>query len=295
MYIYIDVFIVINFVLNGVILYLTAYLNNISCNFYRLITANVFSVLYLIFGLVLNNQFFFHPLVKFTISLCLIFILFGKQKMRNFIMLVGTFYFISFLLGGAIFGYLFMLDYSPVGLLESKNQFYLSLTQLVCGVIIGIIIILFIFRSITAAMKEKSNFQKITVIYKNKSISVMTLIDTGNRLYTMQGHYPVILLEKNALLPLFSQAVIDFLNNNSSSEWISKLEQNLDDVWCKRLFFIPYKSLGGNHILLAFHPDAIMIGNNLTSISKVAIGIHEEAFSEFGEYQGLLHPDIKIH
>ena len=121
----------------------------------------------------------------------------------------------------------------------------------------------------------------------------MTLIDTGNRLYTMQGHYPVILIEKNVLLPLFPKSVIDFLNNNSSLEWISRLEQNLDDVWCKRLFFVPYKSLGGKHILLAFHPDAIMIGDNLTAISKVAIGIHEEAFSEFGQYQGLLHPDIK--
>lgn len=293
MYIYLDIFIVINFILNGIILYLTAYLNNIPCNFYRLIIANIFSVLYLIIGLVFNNQLFFHPLIKFIISLGLIFILFGKKKVRNFLMLVGTFYFISFLLGGAIFGYLFMLDYQPIGWLASKNQFYLSFTQLVCGVSIGIIIILFIFRSIAVARKEKNNFQRITVVYQNKSISVMTLIDTGNRLYTMQGHYPVILIEKKVLLPLFPKSVIDFLNNNSSLEWISRLEQNLDDVWCKRLFFVPYKSLGGKHILLAFHPDAIMIGDKLTAISKVAIGIHEEAFSEFGQYQGLLHPDIK--
>lgn len=293
MYIYIDVFIVINFMLNGIILYLTAYLNNIKCNIVRLVIANLFSISYLVLGLVLKNEFFYHPIVKFIISACLIFIFFGKQSIRNFTVLLGSFYLISFLLGGAIFGYLFMTDTTiPLGDQTNRN-FYLSAKHIVTGFFIGIIIILFIFRTMASEFKNRSNYYRVKITYQNQSVSIMTLLDTGNKLYTIQDHYPVLLIEKQRLLSLFPDSVANYLKENKAEDWVSRLNASIDETWRKRLFFIPYKSLGGNHILLAFRPDSVIIEDRVKQrTTQVAIGIYEGTFSDFGQYEGLLHPDI---
>ena len=133
----------------------------------------------------------------------------------------------------------------------------------------------------------------IKIINADKEISVKSILDTGNCLYTPIGHRPVIVVTYDALKGLFTneQACLLSEYKNNILELIGKGDFKLS-------YIIPFNSVGCKAgVLLGIEVDQINIRrNNLEkSVDKCIIGITFNNLFHDKSYNALLHPDFILN
>lgn len=290
MVVYVDLFILLNLVINSIIIILTGWTLGKNYNLKRYFFAIMIAVGYSLLYLLYDFTWIFNIGVKFTLSIIIILIAFKIKSFQEFIRILGVFYMISFILGGAVYGY-FFLEFNQKYALVGKSFNWQIITK---GIISGCCSILLLTKSILQKNIRKQNLYKVKVQYKDKSIELVGLLDTGNQLYTLCGHKPVIIIDKYALKPLFNRDINDFLKQIPSQMWVNNLEKCHDETWVKSLFFIPYKAIGSCNILLGFKPDELTIlsGVNRKLNDKFIIAIHDKSLVEDEQYHALLHSEF---
>lgn len=287
LYIYIDVLAGLNFILNALMLFLTGYLNGLSWNPIRLFGASLAAVLYLVAGLALDWDFLYHPFTKFLFSYVLIYLYFGKRSLKTTCILWGSFYFISFLFGGAVFGFLFMLQSHPTAnFFQNASVNFLTLTG---GTICACGLLFLVFKPAFQRLMKKDYLYNMKICCDGKTIQLTALLDTGNHLYTMGGRYPVVVVNQEVMLPLLPAALQSCMKLPFSLEQAEKWHMYLDNSWNKRIYIIPYKGIGEGDFLLGIHPDQITVKSEGITTRNAVVGIYQGTLSPFGEYEALLH------
>ena len=119
------------------------------------------------------------------------------------------------------------------------------------------------------AHQEKQRYRmKALLCYKEKKVVLSALLDTGNHLYTYEGHRPVHMVER--------EAVTELLGGQPSYH------------------LVPYQAVGTeNGALLAVTIDQILLqqGEKSVTLQNPVIGLYEKSFSPRGDYRMLLHAD----
>lgn len=290
MLIYIDLFILLNLIVNGIIIFLTGWVLGKKYNFTRYSIAILLSVTYSMVYLLCDFIWLSNLIVKFFMSMFIVWSAFKIHSFREFIRILGIFYMISFILGGAVYGYFFFES-------NSKDFFikkYIHWEFILKGILLGCIVIVVFIKSILKEHLKKQNLYMLKISYNDKSVELMGLLDTGNRLYTIGGQNPVMIIDKYALQPLLNQNVNNFLEQNSAEMWITNVTQCHDKEWVKSLFFIPYKGIENSDVLLGFKPDSISV---LSGVYKkldhnFVIAICSKKLVENEEYRILLHSEV---
>lgn len=290
MVVYIDLFILLNLMVNSIIIILTGWTLGKNYNFKRYFMAVIIAVIYSLIYLLYDFIWITNIGVKFTLSAIIILIAFKIKSFQDFIRLLGVFYMISFILGGAVYGY-FFLEFNEKKALFEKNIDWQILMK---GLLVGCCSILLLTKSIVQRSIRKQNLYKIKIQYKDKSIELLGLLDTGNQLYTLYNQKPVIIVNKNTLKPLFSHDINEFLKQVPSEMWVNNLGKCRDKSWGKSLYFIPYTGIGTYNILLGFKPDEVIIlsGINKNLNDKFIIAIYDKNLVEDQQYQALLHSEF---
>ena len=290
MVVYVDLFILLNLIINSIIIILTGWTLGRNYNFKRYFIAVMIAVGYSLLYLLYDFTWISNIGVKFTLSIIIILIAFKIKSFQEFIRILGVFYMISFILGGAVYGYFFLEFNQKYALVEKKVNWQIIMK----GLIIGCCSVLLLTKSILQRTIRKQSLYKIKVQYKDKSIALIGLLDTGNQLYTICGHKPVVIIDKYALEPLFNHNINDFLKQIPSQMWVNSLEKCHDESWVKSLFFIPYKGIGTCNILIGFKPDELIIlsGVNRKLNDKFIIAIYDKSLVEDEQYRALLHSEF---
>lgn len=114
MYVYADVVLLVNLIMNSLIIWLTAWAAGIRYCWWRITLAALAGGLYSLAGIYQELHLLYTPFAKLLISILLIIFSFGWQSLRRLVLLVGLFYIVSFLLGGAVVGWLFFFSRNVV-------------------------------------------------------------------------------------------------------------------------------------------------------------------------------------
>lgn len=294
MYIYLDVIILLNVFVNGIILVLTAWVLGISYKKVKIGTAVIVSVVYLISCIFYHIQVLYQPMIKFLVSIAMIALAFPTKSWQQFFKTLFAFYLISFLLGGAVFGYSFFFQNSS---LITRNGFgveQINFALLCKGLLLGICITFFCIRPILRNRSQRKYLYDVEIVYHEKVVHLVGLWDSGNRLYTMSTGKPVILVEKDALKPLLSPALNQYLNDFDASVWIDSLEKCADKECLSKIELIAYRGIGSASLLLGFRVDQIKI--QLDDAQKhtfdFIVAIYDEKLSIDGSYNTLLHAEV---
>ena len=129
----------------------------------------------------------------------------------------------------------------------------------------------------------------IKIDINEKSLYTNAIIDTGNFLREPITKAPVIVLEKNELINI----VPDYILNNLDKIIIGK---NLDlGEYASKIRIIPFTSLGReNGILLGIKADKVLVEveENSINIKNIIIGIYNGILSKNGKYHALIGLDI---
>jgi stage II sporulation protein GA (sporulation sigma-E factor processing peptidase) len=286
MVVYYDELLLINFILNSIILSLTAWSTNSLASKMRIISGALFGSVYALGELLPALALLYTPFSKLLFTVLVIVGVFGCQPLRRFGILVVAFFVNSFILGGAVIGWFYFSQSAPVQV--QSPHFVITGYQLAGGGIVGIGFIMIWAKSFIKTFSRKNVCYPLKICYEGQVIELNGLLDTGNRLYSPLGHRPVVLVDQQALVGLLSNQVIQYLITNR--DCLVETIHNIPDVnLMSRLEIIPYQGVGGNNVLVGFRPDWVEVRS---VCNQAVIALAPVKLSADNCYQAVLHPDV---
>lgn len=129
----------------------------------------------------------------------------------------------------------------------------------------------------------------IKVNINSKYAYINAIIDTGNFLREPITKTPVIVVEKNTLVNVIPEFILENLDKIINGEDI-----DLKD-YTSRVRIIPFTSLGKeNGILLGLKADSVTVEmeENTRIIGNVIVGIYNGHLSKTGKYKALIGLDL---
>ena len=127
--------------------------------------------------------------------------------------------------------------------------------------IIGFMIVLFLYiRQAKNYQDSYVNYYKTKIIVKDKEYLLTGYLDTGNKLYDVYKHRPVVIINK-------------------------KIKYNLEDV-----IYVPFSSINDNGILKCVKADKIIINNHI--FKNYLVGISNKKINIDG-INCILHSKMK--
>ncbi len=294
MYVYAEVLLLENLIINFIILYVTKKFTKTSASIFRMFLAALIGALYCLVVFYPSLLFLTRFIMKVSISILMIIIAFNPVRFKKFIKLIATFYVVSFVFAGACIALFYLTD---VKLYSGKGIFYIynfSLKILIFAVVISWVLIKVTWGYIQNKISKNKIFIPITIKLNNKKINIKALVDTANSLKDPLTGTPVIIVQFSVikeLLPSKTQEIFNKYNENNLDVIASVMSSSASEI---KFRLIPFKSLGKeNGMLLGFIPDKVIIeGEDKKIINEIIIGIYNNTLSKDDEYSALLHPEV---
>jgi stage II sporulation protein GA (sporulation sigma-E factor processing peptidase) len=289
MYVYADILLLINTLMNGLIFLLTAWAAGIAAQPWRILAAAALGALYALGGIIPTAAPLYAPAAKIAASALLVWLALGPRTLRSFLLATACFYLVSLLLGGAILGWLLLVA-------GGAGETWPAVTwqHLAAGGLLALLLVGLVWRRLLGGLPRRRLLLPLLLEYAGRRAKLTALLDTGNHLYTIGNRRPVVLVEQNTLATLLGATVSGYLANTPPAEWLACLDQCGDPEWLARIHIIPCRGIGGDGLLLGFRPDTLTILTAAGSITvdDAVIGIHSGPLSPGGAYAALLHPAL---
>ena len=302
MIVYLDIILILNFVIDYFILQLTGKFQQMESKKSKLSIAALAGALYSLIFFVPQFSFFHVFISKFLLSLLMIWISFGYGHFVRFVRALAAFYFVSFVLGGGVLAFqnLFPMNHEIInGIYVSRSS---SPLLIYFFVIIGFFMV-FIFSSKTQiSIRKKKDLQtqllQFEIYIFDFKFEGKGLLDTGNRLYDPISRKPVLILE--ALNASFLPSVFTevYKEGQLQLEDFEEVTKELEPKWLSRLQIIPFRTVSKEmEFILALRPDKVVIHsdeNRQIEQTKVLIGLNYSRLSNENAYQAIIHPELLI-
>ncbi len=296
--IYLDVVWLINFGLDGFILFVTAFLARRQLSWWRTIGASAIGASYaltLFFPALSTLLTFF---CKLLFSIVMVWVAFRPKGLFDIGKMLGLFYLASFLTGGAAYAVnsffgsvsmqngLLLMEGSAVWHQQTKLWLLLLAVPLTWLLGKGA------WNRLTRSKQREFNFWEVEVRFDQESIEFVGLLDTGNALADPLSRAPVMVVDWELFTDYLPPALVgEFRQGGDISLSIGELE--LDEGWQTKFRLVPYRGIGGTiGMLLAFQPDAVVLKRHEVrhACSRVLIGLNPKALASDGSYRAILHP-----
>ena len=258
--VYIDVMIFTNMFEDFLLLYSVKYILRLKAKNYRLIlgclAGGILSLVTFI-----NPSFLLGIVLKVSIAMLLVLIVFGYKSRKTFIKASSTLIIVTFLVSGALI--CFYLTFKPDGMMIINDVVYFDISPLLLIILTLVVyFILLLFKKLFKN-QSKSGLIKNVEITANENIrNIKCKIDSG----------------LNAKEPFLGSSVIVVEK--------SILGFNIPQTNCR---VIPFISLGGNGIIYGFKADKIKVDDK-TINEEIYIGMCEGIFNN--EIKGLIPENI---
>lgn len=282
------------------ILLLTKYLARVQLTIYRLLLGTIIATLLVPILIYFPQSFFNSFLGKALYSIFIIICTFGYRGVQQSLKQLFLFYFISFTVGGGLFG----LHYLVQDITGSQTTNFLLNVRNIYGdqvslllIIIGFPIVwLFTKNRMDRHVKDKIKYDqmyKCVLSFNNQLHQTIGYIDSGNHLVDPLSNRPVVVSDEPFIRKFFNEEDWMMLRNAIVNNDIS----TIPSVVKSRISIVPFQGVGGsNDFLYTIRPDKLTIfyEENIIETNNVLIGIQLGNLTADQHYHCLLHPQI-IH
>ncbi len=226
----------------------------------------------------------FSLLYKLVTATLIVGVAFLPRRARLFFKLLGAFFGINFLFGGAMYGLENLFNPTNIIYFNGTVYFDMSLSYLV-GSVLSIYGVFVIANHILEKRALRDELCSVEICFRQKSVVVRGLIDSGNTLTEAATGRFVNVFELDAVMPLFEYEEIKFWQNGSYEAVPKSL--------CKKIRLIPCQGVGASSMLLGFVPDKVSV--------RTEKGVFEGSFSvaavtsqklSSGEYSAVINSRI---
>ncbi|WP_308638921.1 sigma-E processing peptidase SpoIIGA [Paenibacillus silvisoli] len=301
--VYIDVLFMVNLLIDGSNLLLTAWVRSIRAKWWRVLLAAATGSLYAVLIVFPPLSFLFTIVIKVALSIIMLLIAFGFGGIQYFARHVGAFYGVNFAAAGAVLGahYLFMNSsgkvWQSVAAVNGKFYFLLKPSALFVFSLIGVGY--YIYRSVMLQRKERdlvtNHLAEVNVRIGEKEHACIGLIDTGNQLYEPLTRTPVMVMEAAVWQDVLPASWISKIREAQVDKLLASMTDEEPFQWRDRLRLVPYRGVNrGAQFMLALKPDLVTIHREgeVYESKKVLIGLDAGKLAHDGTYQAIIHPSL---
>jgi len=296
MTLYADLLFMVNFVMNGFVLFIVSKIMRQKRKSRWLILGSI--IMALLYTLLLIVE----PLRVLNIALASVVILaagvmaaFYPSGIKHFLRLMLAAYGITFAVGGlgmALF-YLTDLPYAIYYIAADLDGFRQAVSwQLVLiGMVVSYFFIKLTMRLIEHQTIKRQMLMNVMVSMNEKYIYFDALVDTGHSLKEPLSQSPVIVAEFEQVQEFLPEGLIGLFNDRQESNLASVLSSQ-ESPFYQRIRMIPFSSIGkSGGMLIGFRPDQVMVGAK-NKRQDIVIGIYNDRLTPDGRYQALLSPEL---
>ncbi|MCZ8518782.1 MULTISPECIES: sigma-E processing peptidase SpoIIGA [Paenibacillus] len=296
MVVYIDIIFLLNLLIDGALLWTTAWTRKLSFRWWRLGCSAAIGGSYAVMIFFPQLSFLFTLALKFALSLLMLIVAFGFGGLQHFLRNLGAFYLVNFVAAGGIVGLLYFRQSAGEilnGILTVRS-WDVTLVLLLFAIPFS----MWLCRQVIGALRRKqelgSFLAQVDVHIDGHLTSCTGLIDTGNQLYDPLTKTPVMVMEAlqwgeqipEAWLAKIRKAEVDQLVNSIGTEPF---------IWQDRLRLVPYRGVNrSTQFMLALKPDRVVItleGKTMEAM-KVLVGLDGGRLSSDNAYQAIIHPSL---
>lgn len=288
MVIYVDELFLENFIMNYIILYITAHFSKIKPKWYRLSLASALGAIYVILTYIVNISIYNNLIFKVILSVLIIIVGFDFKRIVEFLKITCIFYLTTFAIGGAGFciGY-----FSDAITITDSGVIYVKEISLKI-VIISMLVTFIMARIAVMIVKNKINLSSeyfdIDIFLGNKNVRLNAFLDTGNTIHEPFNRKSVVFVEGERMREIFPQNIYDILINGEGVEEIK------EEFWKSRIVLIPVSTINESYqIKCGIRTDKLVIHNNGNSIYKHKIAVILcSNISKDGSYSAIIGKNI---
>lgn len=302
MTIYLDVIWLLNFFIDLILIWLTAYALKRQIRKWHFLLAALFAstVVFILFTSM--APIVYQPLGKLLFSAFIVLIAFGYKRFTYFMQNLFMFYFVTFVVGGGLFALHFFWQ-SPIEILDgivlTKTTSFGSTFSWIFVITALPLIVYFTKRQFQQVETRKLDYErivKVEVEIEGMTIQADGLVDSGNQLYDPLTKAPVMIMEKQLITKALPNLHLDRMLQLENV--LNMTEEDSYHPFYNKLRIIPYRAVGReNEFLVAIKPNRVTIydGEKKFEVRKVLIGIEEMKLSNENDYEAIIHPKMFIH
>ena len=281
-YVYGDLFWLLNFGLNYLLLYLTGILSESRAHWFRLLLASGLGATYSLALLYPSGSFLLSASLIGLFSLIMLAVAFRPGSVAVLLRQAAWFYGLAFIAAGASMALGWQMA-GPGGGFSSPA-------------LIGGAVAMSVLATTVAVRLRRGQPARGVVLLKigvnGQVCRLEALVDTGNRLKDPFTGWPVVVAETDALAGLLPGHLLEAARDPLNT---GPLDEESGSEWKRRLRLIPYSSLGkSDGVLFAVRPDWLSIGEGMDKqeIRQVAVALSPSPLTEDGSYRALLPGDL---
>lgn len=276
--IYADILFLINFIINYLILFATAKISVLPFSRLRLVLSSSLGALYAVLSFIPILTYLSLFPIKLFIAFLMVFFAFGKQRILKAYL---TFFAVSFAFAGVSLLASFIAPRAFSHISGGIYYIHLSLPTLIISSLLAYFLLQLVF------LRRGGGNRKICEVrIKNNGseVALNALVDTGNSLRDPLTNAEVVISDLETLSPLLAEHDAEVLRNYRERGFLLALDKLSEP---NRFRLIPYKTVGVSFsLLLAFTPDAILIGDKISNGAVCAIS--ENTISDGSGYNALI-------
>ena len=279
--VYIDLLFLLNFLMNTVTLFSTSLFLGRNLSLIRLSSASTLLALY-------STAVFFPPLsflFSALLKLIVLTLVFPAKKPSVIAKNTLVFFVINAIFGGIIYALIFVTDFGTrVGATVSNGEVYLNISasSLLLSLIPAYLCVYVISHIRRQALKDSIRTAAVTLLFKNKKITLKGFADTGCNLCDPLTKEPAVIISNSAAKRLLPP---DFFKAITLG-----IPVNLRD-YIGKYRILPFSTVSDTDgILHAFVPDALTIDGK--TINKPLVAIAKLPICENSQFDVLFNPDI---
>lgn len=297
MTIYLDAVWLLNFFLDWMILMLTQTFSKSQNHRVRVMVGAIVASLLVPLNLFYPASLWTTPIGKLIFSFIIVLTAFGFKNFRLFLRHILLFYFVSFAIGGGLFGlYYFLNEQIQVTngvVITYQSGFGDGVSWLF--VIVGFPIVWwFTKKRLDNLVVQKMKYDEmisVSICMENTIKETVALIDSGNQLVDPITKQPVVICDEAFMKNWFSDEEWTLLKKASEDLCFDELPER----WRDRFRLIPYHGVGGTStFMIVLKPDWMQLTikeQNLT-INRVLIGLQFGQLAPDQSYHCLMHPHL---
>ncbi len=276
--IYIDILFIVNFIINYLLLFVTANIATLPLSRARLLLSAALGALYASFSFLPYFSFLTLFPIKLFFAFIMVFVSFGKKRILKTYLI---FFAVSFAFAGVSLLASFLAPRAFSHISGGVYYIHLSLPTLLISSLLAYFLLHIAF------LRRGSDNKKICrVVIRNgdAEISLQALADTGNSLRNKKTNGRIVISDFQSLRPLFSDCDAKILEEHREKGFFLALDKLSEP---SRFGLIPYKTVGVPFsLLLTFSPDEIFIDDTL--IKNAVCAVSESLVSDGSGYNALI-------
>lgn len=300
MIVYIDIIFFVNVIIDALLLWTTAWTRKATFAWWRLGVSSAVGGLYVVLLFFPALSFLYTFIVKFLLSLLMIWIAFGYGGLQLFWRNVGAFYVVNFVAAGTVLGVEYASESSGDIVAGIQAGFELKVSLLL--LLFALPLFYWLYRKVTENAKRKERLTTFTAqveVHIGDVASCCTgLIDTGNQLYDPLTRTPVMVMEAAQWERHIPAGWMQKIRRAEVEQLVMGIGASEDEapfIWQDRLRLVPYRGVNrGTQWMLAIKPDRVVITTEAERYEspKVLIGLDGGCLSLEKTYQAIIHPAL---